>query len=89
VLFCLPRGTEATNAEKRKLWTRIQEFQKKVEQHESFAQHLRDKEAALAVKGVTAIPFPLVIVSCSRLNFPGMAQRGKLRRPWKRSERGC
>jgi translation initiation factor 1 (eIF-1/SUI1) len=43
--------TEVVNTERRKLWTRIQEFQKKVEQHETLAQHLQDKETALATKG--------------------------------------
>jgi hypothetical protein len=44
-------GTEVVNAERRKLWARIQEFQKKVEQHEALAQHLQDKETALTTKG--------------------------------------
>lgn len=46
--------SEELNAEKRNLWTSIQEFQKRVERHETLAQDLKEKEDALANKGMHA-----------------------------------
>ncbi len=48
----LAQQEEALKSEKKKLWTRIQEFQKRVEIHEQLAQNLKVKSDELQKKGI-------------------------------------